>query len=316
MPGQNSRTTQQQSIRSEQQSTRRSNLLFSPLARRGFTVIELLVVISIMIILLAALAPAVFNVSEDSQLSAAKNAVQSGAQAARALATRKRASIVEIAAANDSGTALIFTPSGELRLAVNDQRARDSSSGTLEDARRNGFRDAPGRDYIELPRGVGVAGIVAPMSAGAVKAIVRPPFALRYDEQGGLVAGTVPGSVPDRTSYAFYDGDFDGQYEYASTRDENNDYELKDFDREGGDRNKWFIRKIGGTDLNVWKLPFEELETVIGVIIYSQGDMEDQNRDWDNGEAAQWLAEIDPETGNLKNGKLLLFSRHSGSGIQ
>ena len=60
---------------------------------------------------------------------------------------------------------------------------------------------------------------------------------------------------------------------------------------------------------NLWAMPFEQLEVVRGVIVYSKGDFQDagHNAQWTETEASsrgQWL---------LEHGRTLLFGVTTGS---
>ncbi len=53
------------------------------------------------------------------------------------------------------------------------------------------------------------------------------------------------------------------------------------------------------------------------MIVYSKGDFEDNGKSWSSpGDAAQWLTEVDPESGELINSKIVFFSQYSGAGIR
>ncbi len=283
--------------------------------------IELLVVMSIMVILLAALVPAVFSIDEDGRLVSGVNTIEAGTKAARALAAKKRASLVDIPAATDSGVALIVTPSNELRLAINNQRATFNGR-PIENDGYNGYRDAPARDYIQMPRGIGVAGIVAPNDQPG--AIIPPPFAIRYDGQGALIAGIDPnwqsGNAIDVSTLVIYDDDpqgnnGQGDYDYSDVRPMG--YNPNDFDPEKGALKT--NTAVYDTAEGRWRLPFEVLEPVVGVVIYAKGDFEDAGGVWPStaptgySSIAEWLLEVDEKTGLTKNAKVLMFSRHSGT---
>ena len=150
------------------------------------------------------------------------------------------------------------------RLVENDQTALDQGGYSLEQSDKNGYADIRDRDYITLPRGAGIVGIVR---AGAGLQLLPPPFAVRFDAQGRLFVGDPWSSDP----YVFYDANFNGRYQQDKTRDNafpsSFNYVPAQWDPESSSyiaSNDTSDSPGVHPDTGRHKLPFEVVETVVG----------------------------------------------------
>jgi prepilin-type N-terminal cleavage/methylation domain-containing protein len=290
----------------------------------GFTLIELVVVLAIVGAFLGMLYPAVSKMTASSRLSGAVDTIGVTVPAARAYATRGIASLGEInptfAGASYSGTAVIFTPAGELRIVENDQAALNMLNQPLEPS-RNGYADIPDFEYVKLPKGVGVVGISANAS-GTDPDFLPPPFAIRFTEEGYLITGTDLGVADERLVH--YDGNVDDQYRLSGNGVNRNSpypsggtYDVDKWDPESSEytpsndtSNNPGINPV----VDKYKLPFEEMETVVGVLVYSKAAFREAGLNWGTSTPATinaWLGAVDAN-GKLVNARPLFFSRYSG----
>jgi prepilin-type N-terminal cleavage/methylation domain-containing protein len=325
----------------------------------GFTLIELMVVLSIIVIASAITFPFLGAMTRDLASSNGVNTVQAATTAARAYATRTKADIEVDGSggqADYSGVAALFTPDSLIRLIENagsgagDARyLTDANGNALETAyqgdgiRLNGFIDIVGREPIQLDPNTGVVGIVrAPstdarypvrLSGGDSARLIPPPFAVWFSPSGSIVAG-VPlansgGPLADqeavdrsRQRVVYYDGDLTRDLDATATEHidvERNavgnwtapnrfsvsgTYDVDEFDPSSTeyDRSAAF-----NSDLNRAVLPFEEIEAVVGVLVYDKKAFRGAGLDWPatpSGQAiAEWLVD---------NGTAVFFSPTSG----
>ncbi len=280
----------------------------------GFSVIEMVVVIATITLLVAITFPAMSAMIRSNRRSAAVNTIGAAVAAARAysvrgigfaedLDTSVGAPGDQVSVDGYSGAAALFTPMGEIRLVENDQNAADGSGNKLEikTPPLNGYRDIDGVDYITLPSGTGVVGIGRNATGSGGLLLLTPPFAIRFNEHGHLIAGNA--SSTDRLVY--YDKDYDGDY---TTVGRSSLYDVDGWDPESGE----YVDRWNDTNRK-YELPLEEIETVIGVLIYSKYAFKDAGLNWGTSTATQintWLKDTD---GANPNSRELLFSRYTGN---
>ncbi len=321
--------------------------------RAGFSLIELLVVVSIIAIVLALSFPMIGAMQRDTGTSSAVNTVGIAISAARRYATDPKNTFArtDIDSSNTessepglySGVAAIFTPAGEIRLAKNYESARFDLPGSppwylerhgpqllptnnldalhkqppgLPQRELNGFQDL-GIDYILLGSDVGVVGITRNqiVNANDPPLLLTPPFAIWFDQNGYMVVtgqdSTRPGPPDNDYQFVYYDGDYDGSYECTLRRPGNLNYDPDEYNPNSGRYNR---NLAWGTGADKYKLPFERLEAVIGVIVYSHDAF---NNAVEDGLLPSWV-DADWQD-NLKiwrwmkaNGQVLMFSRQTG----
>ncbi len=251
-----------------------------------------------------------------------------------------------------SGCAAIFTPAGEIRLTRNTPSAGSSdfpnppfllerhgprivdTQGTgLPKQELNGFEDLD-IDYLTLPADTGVAGInrcsgwngnMATADPNKPPLLLPPPFAVWFNQNGYLIATGWDNVAGIRNDYEFvyYDGDYDGDYEVLgsrSTRGAFGVYDPDEFNPNAGN----FDPANWNSNLKKYVLPFEALEAVIGVYVYSRDAFQEANDRWIDGDrdpktaAPPWtdVSEADNEARwnwMQENGQMITFSRQTGT---
>ena len=179
---------------------------FPTTTSRAFSLVELLVVISIATIILALSVPSVRGLLLQGQVASASTTIAAAADTARRLAKSEAVQVAFPEGARYQGVAMIFAPSGEIRLAVHEPAASDlrnngvvRSVDFLQDEtaadRYAGFTDIERLDYIPLTEGVDVYGIdYVPVARGAApsnRIFLPRPFAVRFNGDGRLVVSSV-----------------------------------------------------------------------------------------------------------------------------
>jgi prepilin-type N-terminal cleavage/methylation domain-containing protein len=151
----------------------------------AFTLTELLVVMGIVVILLAVGVPAVKALMNSGTADTAVNAISAVAANARAHATRGKT----LLGTEYKGSAMIAWPvlnddgdvtGVELRVADHVQ-----PSGSSE---KNLYQNLAGLESVRLPDDSGVVGIFRGGSGSGVTYLHSPPFAVRFDASGHLIA--------------------------------------------------------------------------------------------------------------------------------
>jgi len=344
--------------------------------RLGFSLIEMLVVVSIIAIVMALSFPMIGAMRRDSSVSAGINTIAVAGASIRRYATEDISFPGDLLPDNPaipatlgsqgglySGAAAIFTPAGEIRLTKNDAGATslDYSPPVLQLLERhgprfgdpqgantpsrelNGFEDIP-IDYILLPSDTGVVGINR-VSGGNIPfadpttrppLLLPPPFAIWFDQNGYMVAtGWDPNLLPapgqpNDYQFVYYDGEYDNDINVDDTtpnsdRNSVNNYNPDEYNPNHAD----FISTHWDDDEEKYKLPFDKLEAVVGVYVYSMEAFEAANDSWedgitDNTAAPHWVdssgSANDTEADNQarwewlrKNGHMLMFSKQTGT---
>ena len=282
---------------------------------RGFTLIELMVVVSMIVLLLGFSVPLVFKIDELSRDRSGVNTFGVAVTAARAYATRRIADLDSIPQAEYSGAAVLVTPMNQLRIIADLQ---------LDDMEKEGI-SAYGYDTqtsrmeaISMPRGVGVVGITRTGAADTAIKVIAPPFAIRFNRHGQLITETRSSSTDAevKRNLVYFDHDQNGGYVKNDARPAAYDVAPWDPDMTADISGKW---NQANSD---WTLPFETMETVIGVIVYSKADFEDAGGKMSGatytppaqgcpggcgaGDAgvSKWM---------IANGSVLFFSRNTGN---
>jgi len=266
----------------------------------GFTIIEMMVVVSIVVILLAVGFPTLWKLERESRVSQGSNALSVSTSATRALATRGKANLTTVPQATYSGTACIVAPNQEIRITENHQGAQNG--GNYLEPAFNGYVDIPGRDYVGFPEGVNIAGIYRDVAGNAK--LLAPPFAIRFDRNGKLVAGL----ADDKR--VIYDANYNGSWDTSSTRP--GSYNPIGWDANPEDEH--FNQSAGKYE---WR--FENIETVIGAVVFNQFALNDlavddgnPDNDMQNGRGGAGDFHANAKDWIFKHGKVNIFSRQTG----
>lgn len=290
---------------------------------RAFTLMELMVVIIIIAAVVAMVVPMI-GMASLTRIQAATETVSIATSTAKRYAARPVSFELDLdpntpgqQKARYVGTAALFLMD-EIRIIESHQRAENQAGVPLALLNLHGFRDLRDRDYIAIPRGSGVVGIVRTGSGEGDLRLLAPPFAVRFDELGNLVAADESASQDVTARYVYYDGDYDGRVNLSKFRKAGHDPEP--FDR----RHPQF-RPDNGNLYNISEnkviVPLERIECVIGVLVYdrdafidelmtlrSSGDIYiDKNNPSRDTSPHAWL---------MANGEMLMFNRLTGRVIK
>lgn len=299
---------------------RKTNRQFARTQQSAFTLVEMLVVISIVVILSAIIVPMLGVMSDLIRGGTGVNTINAAVTAARGYSTRQIDNNALVAGARYSGVAVVFCPSGEVRLVENIQTAQSTGGNFLETSGVNGYADISGRDYLTLPNDTGVVGI-ARNNTGLL--MYNAPFAIRFDEFGHLQAGIASGT----SRVVYYDGNPEADALFRINGGSGTGYDRNNI-YGGGTYNvdEWDARADGfdaskaGPDAGTgsYYLPFEEIETVPGLIVYSRENFRDDGGAWPSttptrgcgtdgtsgcSDISEWM---------VTNGQSLFFSRYTG----
>ena len=284
--------------------------------QRGFTLIELMVVVSIIALLLGFSVPLVFKLDELSRDRSGVNTFGVAVTAARAFSARTIADLEASPNAEYSGAAVLVTPMNQLRIIA------DVQNQGLEDGGYSGFgydAQTSQMEAISMPRGIGVVGIVRISNnvAQGLK-LIPPPFVIRFNRHGQLVAEdrTTSGDPDIQRNVVYIDHDLDGTFSTTPARAAGYDPGPYDPDVTANISGQW------NQTARDWQLPFAAMESVVGVIVYSKADFEDAG-----GRLSTNVAPVQGYPDNVKpanateainkwmlaNGSVLFFSRNTGN---
>ncbi|HAI10112.1 MAG TPA: hypothetical protein DCM28_00280 [Phycisphaerales bacterium] len=287
----------------------------------GYTIIELLVVISIIVISVSIIVPAINKFVEMTYEGSAKNGISATVATARAYATRSITfDTIEYGAnARYDGAAIIFTPNNRLRIVENIPNAiTEGTVAYLEDTGTpplNGFADISDLDTIGISKDTGIAGIY---EASGSKQFIEPPFAIWFDNSGML-------KVSDGTlsNFVFYDSNYNNRYKVTPgtgyDRDDpyyksSSTYNMAEWDR-------WDLEYVEknppgpGYDTNrkAYRLPFEKLEAVLGIVLFSKRTYPNSFPTTD-GCGTDGASPCSDSNAWIKDhGEVIFFSRYSGA---
>jgi len=279
---------------------------------RGFTIIELMVVVSMIALLLGFSVPLVFKIDELSRDRSGVNTFSVAVTAARAFATRRIADLDGVALAEYSGAAVMVTPMNQLRIIA------DLQDEPMEKKGLSGFGydlQTSRMEPISMPRGSGVLGLGRNGSGAGGVVLLAPPFVIRFNRHGQLVTETRTASSETadvRRNVVYVDANFNGTFEETSVR---SGYDPNPWDPDISNiSSKW---NAGKSD---WTLPFEALESVGSVIVYSKADFDDSGGRLGTSQAPALGCTGGCGTGAagilkwmFENGTVLHFSRNTGN---
>ena len=266
----------------------------------GFTLIEMLVVVSIIVLVVAITFPLLGAMSASVRGDSGLNTIHVAVASARAYATRDVGGQLAATGGRYSGTAIIFTPTNEMRIVEN-----TVDSGPTFD--QNGYESIPGRDYVLLSDDLGVVGIARGGVTATEVFLLTPPFAVRFDQHGQLIAGR---DLLTRAHSVFYDSDYDGSIDVNSDRSDLAPYDPDDWDPKSPNEPNVPVDVDNG-----YYQPFDRLDAVIGVVLYNKKELRAAGHDLEPGAgdaldlaAHQWLLRDG-------NGTTVFFGRYSGAAM-
>lgn len=199
---------------------------------RAFTLIELMISVSIIVILMLLAVPFLSAMQQDMAMSGAENAIKAAVTSARGYADRA----IEFDEGTYDGAAIIFRWNEtkermEMVLLENSGAVIDTTSGDPFETTNNNHNDAyaeiSGREPIILPGTIGVVGLRRGGSGNGYITFIGPAtynsetdtgsgggFAVRFDENG--VLQSFGGNDNQKTGWVFYDKNFDGSFSFSS----------------------------------------------------------------------------------------------------
>ncbi len=282
----------------------------------GFTLAELMIVITVIVLLFTVVMPNVGSMLTRGRMTSAISAISAGVSAARTNASLPPAFRV----GTFQGAAIIVTPQSELRIVRHDDSVVDGSSNKLieKDPPLAGYKDVGGQDYISIPQDAGIVGIVRTGSTATDRQLLAPPFAIRFDRYGHLIARQGADDA------VYYDGNSDGKAVTSKTRTA--PYGTTPYNADKWDPFSGKYTGDGGYDTSTsspdrhttthkYKQPFEQLETVIGIIIYSKTEFWNAGNDLESGGTSGGINTTDRDW-ILSNGTPMFFNRYSGAIIK
>jgi prepilin-type N-terminal cleavage/methylation domain-containing protein len=266
--------------------------------RRGITLLEMLAVIAMIAVLVGIAAPIVGAMRRHSQVESGRNAISAATKAVRGYTTQGGPNLCALTAGDGfSGVGMLFTPQSHIRLIENTQLTRFDDGTFVEANGCNDFTDIPDRDYVTLPKNLGVAGIVR-LTNGSIE-VISPPFGILFNKRGQIVHS--PYADPGHASYGnskqnviYYDGNYDDSIPKTSAVagswrgnphalaapynpelwNPNGTGYVGSNDTTSNPGN-YTPTASGDPDANKAKQPFDAIETVVGVIMFNNLNLQD-----------------------------------------
>lgn len=272
-----------------------------PTGHAGFTIIELMVTVSIIVLLIVLTIPVLSVLQNGTRESAGYNTVAVAASAARQLATASTTKTDPLTGTQPfKGTAVLFDNTGEIRIMEHDQSGSYTwqnvpNAATPAARKAVPFTNVVGRDYIGMPSRVGIVGVARGASGINGLRLLAPPFALRFNEHGSLIYGGT--STDDGAFNVYVDADDDGTINGSLERPANYN--------PASSTNKVWNASLGG-----YQLPYEGIETVVAVIVFPLTDNIDLLGDSNGYVNATARDEI------LDAGRVVFFSRYTGAPLR
>jgi len=291
-------------------------------AAAGFTLIELLVVVAIIVVVVSISLAFLQGMRRGAGTAAGRDTISMAVDVTRAWSTRYQADYEGVAAGvRYRGTAAIFTPAGKVRIVKHDPLGEDKDGDLLSDRSLRGYHDVEKLDYVDIPSGVGVAGIQRNSSESEVE-FIAPPFAITFNEDGQLITRIEDKTTDERQDVVYYDNAYNSSDAYPVII--NDVYDTRD--RDSYQPAEWVNPNAEPDGDPVWddnvdrrRLPFEAIETVPGLVLYNKNRFEtatDSNAEggWPDGGViaeSDWPTENPDGSGPLL-GEPMFFSPHTG----
>lgn len=286
--------------------------------RRAFSLAELLIVISIIVLLLAIATPNLKSLTGSGQVAVGVNALSAAVSSARSFTGNTPV----FAGGTYDGVAVLVTPQGELRIIEN----VDPTTISGFNVARHPYKDVVGRPYGYLPRGVGAVGIIrggGAIGSGTVK-LLSPPFCLRFDRNGEMVVRNTGSTMSSELRAVYYDANGDNAYQVSSSRTSTisgNPYYADAYEP----TSPMFVKSnFDSTNQKYRAGDFDNIETVAGVILYNIETFRQVFASISTG--SPLAAENNSTTSNtfaansqgdwlINNGTTIYFNRYTGAVI-
>ncbi len=269
--------------------------------KSGFSLVELLVVISVLVLLMGLVFPLLGALRSSNILGSGVTIVSSAVASARSYIYRGNTKVLpDVRDGSSKGAAAVIT-ANDIFFVVQDPTVRLGSNTSGPFAILTDYlgytTPAEANAPLKLPSGVGVAGLVR---VGGTNRLLAPPFAVRFDEHGNLIVSDLAGtSQTERPSYVLVDRDGDGSFPASPAY--RNSYDPEEWDEDSDS----FV------SANENKLPFDMIESVPAVIVFNKIDFLEQfPNGWETG--GEFTSSSPEYTWITQNGRVLWFSRHSG----
>ena len=279
--------------------------------RGGFTLAELLVVITVIVLLFTVVAPNFSNMLSAGMEDSAVSVISAATATARVYATRTQS----FSAGSYQGAALLFTPSGQVRIVRHIESAVDGGGQRLVDKSppKAGYADLPGEDFFSLPDAVGIVGITrgGDISSGTVY-VMPPPFAIRFNSDGSLISRRTAKGDPSNMAM-YYDGNHDDTYTLSNTRKNfGSTYNANLYDS----RSNQYVSSNFDAGKGKIRFAIDGIDTVIAVVAFNVNDFTEAGHslaDVNNGAERQLQS---AEANWIKaNGRTIYFNRYTGTVI-
>ncbi len=266
----------------------------------GLTLVELLAVMGIIILLMAAMIPSVGAITSQARFRTGVDTAASAVVAARAVATQPHSY-----PRNDyHGAAALFTPSGEIRIvyAPKAPSALFETGGHSSGKSRAYYEDYPNSSSLQLPSGIRAVGIAR--GSKGLK-LLGAPFGVRFNKYGVLFSAA---SSSKLRRLIYYDYALNETYPTGPVRP--GSYNPDNWDPETATNQ---VAQVNGK----YVMDFAVYETVIGVVVFDNMALREAGHDLQHATKSGWSQVNDAASEwIMENGAVLIFNRYNGKVVE